>query len=265
MAIMLAVVAHKGGAGKTTVAANLGGALAGLGRRVLLVDADPQGALTAALGVDPAKPTLYEVLAGRADAADAIVAAGDGPPVLPADLDLAGAEVELPRRPDWHGVLAAALAPIVGRYDVVLLDTAPGLGVLPYAALLASSHALVACPPDFFAYRALGQVLDTLDRARRLNPRLRLAGIVPTLVGRRSRHEREGLDALAEHHRAELLPEIPRRVVLQDAALAGRPIASYEPRGDAAAAFAQLATEVLRRAAETPPPARPTRRRAPRP
>jgi chromosome partitioning protein len=264
---VLAVVAHRGGAGKTTVAANLGAALAGLGRRVLLVDADPQGALGAALGVRPDKPGLYEVLAGRAAAADAIrPTAVEWLALLPADLDLAGADVELVGRPDWHSSLAAALAPIAGRFGILLLDTAPGLGVLAYSALLASTHALIVCPPEFLAFRALEQVLATLERARGRNPGLQLAGIVPTMAGRRSRHEREVLDALAERHGAELLPEIPRRVAVQDAALAGQPVSLYEPRGDAAAAFHTLAREVLRRA-ETPPESQGPprgRRRAPR-
>jgi len=248
----IAVAAHKGGAGKTTIAVNLAGALAATGRRVLVVDCDPQGAVAAALAVVVEKPTLYEVLSGTA-AADALCStAVEGLVVLPADLDLAGAEVELPRRAGWHTVIARALRPLSGHYDVCLLDTAPGLGVLPYAALCAATGVLVACPPSFLSYRALAQVMETIGRARGAAPELRLLGIVPTLVSRRSRHERDVLDTLAADHPGQVLTEIPRRVALEDAQLAGQPIVAYAPGSDAAAAFAQLAEEVMRRASEAP-------------
>jgi AAA domain len=118
------------------------GALATGGTPVLAVDADSQGALAAALGVRPEKPTLYEVLAGQAVAVDAIESTAlDGLDVLPADLDLAGAEVELTRRPDWQTTLRRILDPVRGSYDLLLVDTPPGLGVLPYAALVAADAA----------------------------------------------------------------------------------------------------------------------------
>jgi chromosome partitioning protein len=252
MTVRIAVVAHKGGAGKTATAANLGAAMAFLGQRVLLVDADPQGALSASFGVGAVKPTIYEVLTGQALVATAIrTTETDGVALIPADLDLAGAEIELPRHVEWYLMLRNALASL-SAYDVILIDTAPGLGVLPYLALLASSSAIAVCPPEFFAYRALGQVVDTIDRAQQIVPGLRLLGIVPTLVSRRSRHEREVLEALRANYAGLLLPEIPRRVVVQDAALAGQSMMVYEPRGDVAAAFIKLAEEVLRRAVQTP-------------
>lgn len=244
----IAVAAHKGGAGKTTIAVNLAGALALAGRRVLLVDCDPQGAAAAALGVTPSKPTLYELIGGAAAVMDALHATDvEGLTVLPADLDLAGAEVELPRRPGWQRAIADVLRPL--DVDVIILDTAPGLGVLPYASLSAATGVLVTCPPSFLAYRALPQVMETIERARGAAPSLRLLGIVPTLVSRRSRHEREVLDALAADYPGRVLAEIPRRVALEDAQLAGQPIGAYAPGSDVAAAFAQLAEEVLRRAA----------------
>jgi chromosome partitioning protein len=261
----IAIAAHKGGAGKTTVAVNLAGALAARGLRVLVVDGDPQGAAGAALAAEVEKPTLYEALTGQATASDALCSTRiENITVLPADLDLAGAEVELPRRPDWQIAIVGVLRPLSGRFDVALVDTAPGLGVLPYAALVAATGVLVTCPPEYLAYRALPHVLETVTRARELTPALRLLGIVPVLVSRRSRHEREVLDAFGTDYPGQVLTEIPRRVILQDAQLAGQPVATYAPQSDAAAAFTQLAEEVLRRGQATQP-ARSSRSGARRP
>ena len=252
IATRIAVAAHKGGAGKTTLAVNLAAELAALGRRVLLIDADPQGAAAAALGLlEVAKPTLYEVLTDAAHITDAVRATGvDGLDLLPSNLDLSGLEVELPGRPRWQAVLHDALTDLEG-HDLAVLDTAPGLGILPYVALVASTAALVVTPPEFLAYRALSQVLETVERARQLAPELRLLGIVPTFVTRQTLHARDVLEVMGVDHGDSVLPEIPRRVALQDAALAGRPIRDYDPRNDAAEAFARLAKEVIARAEAT--------------
>ncbi len=250
----IAIAAHKGGAGKTTVTVNLAGALAEAGYSVLLVDCDPQGAAGAGLGVVVEKPTLYEVLSGHASAEAALsVTTTPAVTVLPADLDLAGAEVELPRQSDWQMAIARVLRPLANRFDITLVDTAPGLGVLPYAALVAATGVLVTCPPEFFAYRALPHVIETIERARSLSRALQLIGVCPVLVTRRSRHEREVLEALTAAYPRQVLTEIPRRIVLQDAQIAGQPITTYAHQSDAAAAFHQLAEEVIARGtAEAP-------------
>ncbi|HVS41305.1 MAG TPA: AAA family ATPase, partial [Candidatus Dormibacteraeota bacterium] len=171
----IAVAAHKGGAGKTTVAVNLAAAMAAQGRRVLLVDLDPQGAAAAALGVTVSKPTVYEALMGGADPRQAILGTSvDGLAMFAADLDLAGAEVELPRMGAWQGSLTRLLAPLEGLCDVAILDTPPGLGVLSLCALVAARSAVAVCPPDFLAYRTLPHLLETLERAG-----ARVLGIVP--------------------------------------------------------------------------------------
>lgn len=236
----LAVAAHKGGVGKTAVAVNLAASLGRRGRRVLLVDCDPQGAAGAALGVQPGKPTLNEMLFTRGDNAirSSSVAGLD---VLPADLDLAAVELVLPERDPkgWRTALRLTLEPLTHRYDVLVLDTPPGLGVLPYMALRAATGALVTCPPAFLAFRSLPFVLETIDQAG-----ASLLGIVPTMVERRSRHEREVLDALSEDYPGKVLTAIPRRVAVQDAQLAGVPLYDFAPTSDAVAAFEQLTTEV---------------------
>ena len=188
----IAVTAHKGGSGKTTVSVNLAGALAKEGRRVLVVDADPQGAAGASLGVSAGKPALYEVLAGEAKPSEAVKpTAARGVFVLPADIDLAGAEVELPRSAGWQGALRSALLSLPG-FEVVIIDTAPGLGVLPYLGLASADRAVVVCPPDYLSFRALPGMLEAVGRAR-----VHLVGIVPNRVEHRTRHEADVLEEMS--------------------------------------------------------------------
>jgi chromosome partitioning protein len=174
----------------------------------------------------------------------------EGLDLVGADLDLSGLEVELPQQSGWQGALRAVLEPLDG-YDVAVIDTAPGLGILPYVSLVASTAALVVTPPEFLAYRALRLVEETVERARQERPGLRLLGIVPTFVTRQTRHAREVLEVLQDDFGGQVLPEIPRRVVLQDAALAGQPVRAYAPASAAAGAFAELAREVIARANST--------------
>ena len=199
----------------------------------------------------PEKPTLYEALTGEVPIGVAIVPTSmEGLDLLGADLDLSGLEVELPRQPDWQSALRGLLEPL-DRYDVVVLDTAPGLGILPYISLVASTAALVVTPPEFLAYRALRLVEETVERAQQETPELRLLGIVPTFVTRQTRHAREVLEVLKDDFGEQVLPEIPRRVVLQDAALAGQPVRTYASTSGVSESFAKLAQEVIARANST--------------
>jgi chromosome partitioning protein len=240
----IVIAAHKGGSGKTTVAVNLAGALAQLGMRVLLVDTDPQGAASAALGVEPRKPTLYEVISGTAKRNEAIVGTSTpGLSILPADLDLAGAEVELPREDRWQQRLGDVLVSLEELCDIAVIDTPPGLGVLSYIALQAATEVMVVCPPEYMAFRSLPHLQEMAVRAN-----VPLTGIVPTMTTTVSRHAREVLDQLREEYPGLLLPSIPRRVALQDAALSGLPVTTFDPHSDAARRFLTLAKEVLDRA-----------------
>ncbi len=239
----IVVAAHKGGSGKTTVAVNLAGAFANLGMRVLLVDTDPQGACAAALGITQGKPTLYEVLMGQAQRQEAIVGTSvPGLSLLPSDLDLAGAEVELPKLDNWHQGLGRVLISLESVCDLAIIDTPPGLGVLSYSAFNAATGALVTCPPEFMAFRALPHLQEMTDRAG-----VPLLGIIPTMATATTRHAREVMEQLNSQYANLVLPAIPRRVALQDAALAGLPITSFEPSSDVAERFMALAREVLSR------------------
>ena len=256
--LRIAIVAHKGGVGKTTVTVNLGGALAAIERRVLLVDCDPQGSLADALGLETATPTLADVLAGDAPAADAVrPTAVERLALLPAGQDLTSIEDRIYGRAGWHQSLRVVVESLP-EYDAVLVDTPPGLGVLSLLGILAGDAALVLCPPEFLAQRALGNVLATIDRARRIRPEIALAGILPTLVGGRSRHQQTALTELEAEYGALLLPPVPRRAVLQDAARAGLPVSVFAPRSEPAATFMALAQRLLARGTHPPsPPATP--------
>lgn len=244
---MLAVAAFKGGAGKTTLTVNLAGALVASGRRVLVVDGDPQGAAGVALSAKPDKPTLYEVLHGQAAAVEAVRPSTiDGLDVLVSDLDLAGAELELPAMRDWAGAIGRVLRPVQGDYDLVLIDTGPGLGPVPFAGLSAASAVIVCVRPLFLDLRSLHLAFETIGRANRP-----VLGVVANGVSRRTLHQDEILAEVAKHAGGALLPSIPHRIVLADCALAGQPITDYAPRSDAAGVFHELAQEVLRRAPTT--------------
>jgi chromosome partitioning protein len=248
------VVSHKGGSGKTVVAVNLAGAWAAAGRRVLVIDADSQGAAGRALGVrHPDKPTLAEVLAAGVDPARAI--RGTSTPglyVLPADLDFAAVELDLVQQPRWRTSLHRVVELLPDDFDAVVIDTVPGLGVMPFVGLVAADHVLVTCPPDYLAWSVLDSVVQVAQRAGAVGGgRAQLLGIVPTMVGPRTNVQAEVLDLMAERYGPLLLPEIPRRVLVQQAAIAGEPVVTYAPGSAPAVAFTALSEEVHRRGQDT--------------
>jgi chromosome partitioning protein len=243
---MLCIGAYKGGVGKTTVAVNMAASLA-VRHRVLLVDLDPQAGLAAGLGVDAEGPGTYEVLHGADITAAAVPTAIDGLELVSATLDLAGAAVELLSTHGWQHRLRDALRSATEDFDWGVVDTPPGLGVLTQLALVACDAVVAPCSPDFMAARSLPLLFDTITHARAVQPHLELAGIVPTMVGTRTLHEREVLELLHDRHGELLLPAIPRRVAVADAAVAGRPIVAHRPGSIASLAFHRLAEEVQRR------------------
>ena len=178
-AAVVAVANQKGGVAKTTSVASLGAAFAELGKRVLLVDLDAQACLTFSLGVDPdgVETSINEVLLGKADATEALIACEDGVDLLPSVIELAGAEAQLLPRPGREYVLRSALEPLLDDYDVVLLDCSPSLGVLTLNALTAARGLVIPMPCEMLSHRGVGQLLDTVaDVQRILNPDLEVLG-----------------------------------------------------------------------------------------
>jgi chromosome partitioning protein len=246
----VAVIAGKGGVGKTTTVINLGAGLAALGRRVLLVDCDPQGNLTSGLGLDPyaRRRTIADVIVGRCASVDAILETDTpGLHLIPAHPDLSAVESELPARVNAELRLRNALREgLDTRYDVVLFDTPPNFGFHTISALGAARSALVPLQMSAFALRGLKEVIRVIAAARRhLNPELELLGVAPTFVNN-TRFSRDMLEALSDVSQVRVFrSEIGLTVKLQESALQGVPVMVSAPSSSASRAYAALAREVV--------------------
>ncbi|MCX7844941.1 MAG: ParA family protein [Candidatus Bipolaricaulota bacterium] len=248
-AVVYAVANHKGGVGKTTTCASLGAALAEGGKRVLLVDLDPQAGLTAALGFrgQTFPNTTYTLLLNEVDPKDAVLPTPfAGLHLIPADLDLAGAEAELLGEIGWDRTLRNALEPLKPRYDFILLDCPPSLGVLTVNALMAAERAIIPVQTEYLALRSLTHLGEVITKVqKRGNPSLR-PKLLRTLHQRRSRHAQEASLELERLFAGRLYRTvITRTVKLAEAARAGVPIVFYLPASEPARQYRDLAQEVL--------------------
>ena len=245
---------QKGGVGKTTTTINLGAALAEYGRKVLAVDFDPQGALSAGLGVATHDvPTIYDLLLGTiANPSEAIVSTNvPNLDVIPANIDLSAAEVHLVNEVARETILARVLRKVSDQYDVILIDCQPSLGLLTVNALTAAHGVLIPLECEFFALRGVALLVETIDKVRdRLNPAIELDGILATMYDARTLHSREVLERVVETFGDQVLETvIGRTVKFPDASVAGSPITTFAPEHAAAEAYRQLARELISRGA----------------
>ncbi|MCU1571012.1 MAG: ParA family protein [Naasia sp.] len=245
---------QKGGVGKTTTAINLGAALAEYGRRVLAIDFDPQGALSAGLGVQTHEVvTIYDLLIGTVrDASSAIQHTSiAGLDVIPANIDLSAAEVHLVNEVAREQTLARVLRRVSDQYDVILVDCQPSLGLLTVNALTASHGVLIPLECEYFALRGVALLIETIEKVKdRLNPVLELDGILPTMYDSRTLHSREVMDRVVEAFDENVLDTvIGRTIKFPDASVAGIPVIQFAPEHNSAKAYRQLARELVTRGA----------------
>ncbi|NLH70400.1 MAG: ParA family protein [Brooklawnia sp.] len=252
-AIIIALTNQKGGVGKTTTTINLGAALAETGRRVLLVDFDPQGSASVGLGVNPhtLDQSIYNLLISREFSFDEIVLSTtvDGLDLLPANIDLSAAELQLVSEVAREQTLKRVLAPLRDRYDFILIDCAPSLGLLTVNALTASDKVLIPLECEFFALRGVALLTDTIAKVtERLNNDLELLGILATMFDSRTLHSREVLERVLEAFGDKVFHTVIRRTIkFPETTVAGEPITAYAPSSPGAAAYRMLAREVLAR------------------
>ncbi|NHC14246.1 ParA family protein [Motilibacter deserti] len=250
---VLAMCNQKGGVGKTTSTINLGAALAEFGRRVLLVDFDPQGALSVGLGVNALdlEATVYNLLMDRRCTVDEVLLKTDVPglDLIPANIDLSAAEVALVTEVGREQALARQIDEVVDDYDVVLIDCQPSLGLLTINALTAADSVIIPLECEYFALRGVAMLVDTITKVRdRLNPDLAIEGILATMYDARTTHSREVLARLVEAFGDKVFHTVINRTVrFPETTVAGQPITTYAPSSVGAEAYRQLAREVLSR------------------
>ncbi|MGK0714804.1 ParA family protein [Leucobacter sp. W1153] len=243
---------QKGGVGKTTSTINLGAALARYGRRVLAVDFDPQGALSAGLGVAAHDvPTIYDLMLGHEKDPSVVIQRTETAnlDVIPANIDLSAAEVHLVSEVAREQILASVLRKVAADYDVILIDCQPSLGLLTVNALTASHGVLIPLACEYFALRGVALLIETIEKVKdRLNPQLELDGIVATMYDSRTLHAREVLERVVNTFDDKVFDTvIGRTVKLPDASVAAKPILDYAPSNPASEAYLQLARELVDR------------------
>lgn len=250
MSRIIALVNQKGGVGKSTTAVNLGAALAVLGKRILVVDSDPQGNTTTGFGIDKAQlhRDVYDVLLQEAPIEDIIVGTEvERLSLVPATINLAGAEIELVSALSRETRLRQALVHVAARYDFVFIDCPPSLGLLTINALTAAEECLIPVQAEYYALEGLSQLTNVVRRVREaLNPTLHVSGVLVTMFDGRTRLAMEVLDELAKFFPEQMFKtQIPRNVRLSEAPSYGKPVILFDVKSRGAQAYLALAREML--------------------
>jgi chromosome partitioning protein len=250
---IVAICNQKGGVGKTTTTINLGAALAEQGRKMLLVDFDPQGALSVGLGIQPhdIDLTVYNLLMERDVKARDVISPTGIPnlDLLPSNIDLSGAEVQLVSEVGREFVLGRTLKSIVHDYDFILIDCQPSLGLLTINALACANSVLIPLECEYFAMRGVALLMETIDKVQqRLNPDLAIDGLLGTMYDSRTLHTREVLGSVVNGFGDKVFHTVINRTVrFPDASVAGEPITSFDSSSLGASSYRELAKEVLER------------------
>ena len=248
---VISVFNQKGGVGKTTSCISIGAALADAGWRVLLVDFDPQGSLTVGLtGAHEFPQTIYDALLGQLSGRDVLLKTEiPGMDLLPATIELSAAEMQLVNEVGRDQTLARLLAPLLSDYDLVLIDCLPSLGLLAVNALAASDGVLIPLQCEYYALRGMALLFATIQKVKeRINARLEIEGIIPTMYDQRSTHHREVLSRVLEafgdltFHTA-----VPKTVKFPEATVASEPITTYAHTSPGAVAYRRIAAELAER------------------
>lgn len=252
-ATIISMCNQKGGVGKTTSTINMGACLAELGRKVLLVDLDPQGALSAGLGLthDQIEDTIYDVMLDSQTSIHSAIQHTSVPnlDLVPANIDLSAAEIQMVNEVGREHTLARALRPIRRDYDFIIIDCQPSLGLLTVNALACSQGVIIPMECEFFSLRGLALLTDTVEKvSERINFDLEVMGILVTMLDRRTKHAREVMDRVVEYFGDKVFDTVITRTVrFPETSVAGEPITSWAPSSQAAQQYRNLAKEVIER------------------
>ena len=248
MSRIIAVSNQKGGVGKTTTSVNLAACVAEKGKRVLLVDIDPQGNASSGLGVTERSPSIYDVLLGEKSAENAVRKTEfDNLSVLPSDMTLAGAEIELVAIPERETLLRKALETVRDQYDYIFIDCPPSLSLLTLNAMTAADSVLIPIQCEYYALEGVGQLMNTLQLVKkRLNPALEIEGVVLTMLDGRTNLGLQVVQEVKKYFKSRVYGSIiPRNVRLSEAPSHGEPINVYDSRSTGAEAYRALAAEFI--------------------
>ena len=250
MAKTIAIVNQKGGVGKTTSAINLGAYMALAGKKILLVDFDSQGNMSSGVGISKNKPTVYDLLAERAVASDVIRKTSvENLWAIPASIDLSGAAIELVEQENREYFLKKVLEPLRGKFDYILVDCPPSLGMLTLNGLVAADSVFIPLQCEYFALEGLTLLLQTVKKVQQgLNPGLDIGGIFFTMYDSRTKLSQDVVQQVTMYFKERVFSTvIPRNVRLSEAPSHGKPICQYDPNCFGAKSYEKLAAEVLAR------------------